>query len=97
LGKTRRELVRSLDEDELGYWMALERIDGYWGDRRRDHNAAMIAMHNAAHACPGETFFLKDFLPGFGAECDRPVCQSDEEMQAEWTAAVAAFGRANGN
>ncbi len=93
---SRRQLLASMDAQELGYWRALEMVEGPFGDRRQDDNAARLAMHAAAGSCPGETFYLKDFLPERD-EAERPKeaapQQSEEEMKAEWAAAIEGFGK----
>jgi hypothetical protein len=93
---TRRQLLASIDARELGYWKAYELVEGPFGDRRADHNAGKIMMHQTAAACPGETFYLKDFLTEWdqAAEEKEPEPrQSEEEMKAEWAAAVEAFNK----
>ncbi len=71
-------------------------VEGPFGDRRQDDNTARLAMHVAAGSFPGETFYLKDFLPerDEAERAKEPAPQQgEEEMKSEWAAAVEGFNK----
>ncbi|MEV6174876.1 DUF4035 domain-containing protein [Streptomyces sp. NPDC051954] len=67
------DLDSRLGSSELTEWMAYEKITGPLGRRRHDIQAATIASTIAnANRGKGKKFEVKDFVPTYGLERQRP-------------------------
>jgi hypothetical protein len=83
LGKTRRELLASLDSAELTFWMAFDRVDPF-GQERGDLRAGMIAANysNWKRSPNAERFKPSDFMWKYGGGETAIEEQTPDQVEA---------------
>jgi Protein of unknown function (DUF4035) len=80
MGRTVRELLSSLDSEEIAEWAAFYRLDPF-GGIRGDYQAAVVAQVVAqANAKKDHTFKLSDFLLKWGTKEQKDRGMSQQEI-----------------
>jgi hypothetical protein len=80
---TVRQLLASLDSDELTEWMAFDRIEVI-GETRADLRAGIIASAVANHGSRDieKPYSPSDFMPYMKRKEEQPVLLDDPEQQS---------------
>ena len=89
---TRRQLLASMDADELAHWRAKQQIDGPFLAERIDWAVArLLANYMSTKTAEGQR--IADYLPPY-LRADEPVeLQTEEEMKAEVEKIQQLWGR----
>lgn len=92
LGKTRRELLDSIDSEEMTLWMAFERVDPF-GQERADYREALpwSVYFNSRRNPNSERCKPSDFMWQYSPEATEE--QTPEQVEQAIDAAMSALQR----
>lgn len=88
-------MLAAMDAEDLAEWEVLYELDP-WGPERADlANGLLCSLTDACHRAHGHAMAPIDYMPHVKnlQKAMRATGQSNEEMQAIWLEACAAFNK----